>query len=345
MKQSFTFILMSFLLVTSCNDVAYEKASQIRLIKVIQVAESQTNIERKFPGRAAAANDVTLTFELSGKLNEVLVKVGDRVKSGDVLASIDDRNYQNALSKAKAELKRATAQYERMQKALQEKAVSKQDVTNAEAVWENAKANVEISQKAVDDSQLVAPFDAIISAIYINSFENIVAKQAIIRLIDHSKIEMLGDIPEDVIPMVELGMDILVQFDAIPDIIIPATVSEIGSEASEMTRTFPVTLLMDQPLNASILPGMAGKGWRPADPNNTPASLNGFNVPITAIFSDNNGDQYVWIIEGGTARRQAIQTGDLTSNGILIKGLMGGEYIAIAGVNSLKEGQQVRLMK
>jgi multidrug efflux pump subunit AcrA (membrane-fusion protein) len=104
---------------------------------------------------------------------------------------------------------------------------------------------------------------------------------------------------------------------------------------------------MDQPGNVKVLPGMAGK--------TTAASVDlpeerreaGYRVPVTAVFSPGESDQsYVWIIDerSQTVSMREVKTTRLTDSGILVtEGLESGEWIAVAGVNYLKEGQQVNL--
>lgn len=352
MLRSLTLSVCALLSLTACTEDKMEQTDNtevVRPIRAIQIGLDEEFSNRKFPGRAAASNAVTLAFEVSGKLNKIPVDVGDQVKQGDVLASVDSRDFKNTLDQAKAEFKRAKAQYQRMKTALADNAVSKQDVTNAEAAYDSAKAAVKIRQKALDDTQLLAPYDAIVTEKRIKSFGNVQAKQAAIRIVDPTRIEMEADLPEDIIYLVKEGMEVLVQFDAYPDIVITAKVSQIGTEASQLTRTFPVTLLMDQPEGAIILPGMAGKAWRAPQtrPEATPKNLRGYEVPLTAILSDTDNQNYVWVIDPQTqtAHRVPVETGELTQKGVLVQGLEGGEHIAIAGVNSLHEGQKVRMIK
>ncbi len=70
---------------------------------------------------------------------------------------------------------------------------------------------------------------------------------------------------------------------------------------------------------------------------------------MTAVFHpEASGEAYVWVIGEATktVRRQAVKTGKLTPFGIQVgEGLAGGEWIAIAGVHYLREGQQVRILE
>lgn len=327
-----------------------EATEVVRPVRAMQLGMQEAFAERKFPGRAEASNEVTLAFEVSGKLNELEVSVGDKVKRGDVLASVDPRDFQNALDQAKAEAKRANSRYQRMQKAFADNAVSAQNVSDAEAAYESTRALLNIRQKALDDTKLLAPYDAIVAATFVDSFGNVRAKQPAVRLVDPSRIEMLADLPESLISFAKEGMKTFVRFDVFPDLIIPAVVKEVGSEASETTRTYPVTMIMDQPEGATILPGMAGEAWPSLEEYSAelaPEGFHGFVVPVSAILAGNDGKKYVWVIDAqtGRVRKTEVSLGELTTHGVLVQGLDGGLYIATAGVHSLRQGQQVRILK
>ncbi len=338
------------LTLSACKDEnAAQKAEVIRPVRAMTVGVTQSYNIRKFPGRAEASDAVTLAFEVPGKLEEIPVNVGEKVTKGEVLASLDSRDFQNALDLAKAELKRAQSQYERMTKAITDHAVSKQDLTNAEAAYNSAKATVRIKEKALEDTKLLAPYDSIVTAKYVKSYENIQAKQPVVRLVDPTRIKMVGDVPEDIIPYVREGMKILVEFDTFPGVIIEAHIYEVAAESSQVTRTYPVTLIMNQPDDITILPGMAGKAWRAPEetPSNLAQNLQGFEVPVSAILSTVDGNSYVWVIDPQTnsVSKTLVTTGALSKNGVLIQGLKGGEIIATAGVHYLQDGQTVKIMK
>lgn len=147
------------------------------------------------------------------------------------------------------------------------------------------------------------------------------------------------------------AVDIKVVFDAFPGREIPATVKEIGAEASLTTRTFPVTLIMDQPEDIKILPGMAGKarGRASDDAPQNKSQNKGIQVPISAAYSPAEDDKtYVWLIneESGEVHRQVVSLGRVISSGLVItEGIKSGDWVVTAGVHYLREGQKVRIMQ
>jgi multidrug efflux pump subunit AcrA (membrane-fusion protein) len=139
----------------------------------------------------------------------------------------------------------------------------------------------------------------------------------------------------------------IVIFDPFPDLEIEAEIKEIGKEASRTTRTYPVTLIMDQPEDIKILPGMAGKARRGiAVPDMQGQS--DIIIPETALFAPGDSDtSYVWVIDdqAKTVSKRKVTTGTLLDSGVAITdGLKPREWIATAGVHYLKEGQQVRIL-
>ena len=318
----------------------------IRPVIAVQVGDLESLAGRNYPGRAAATEEVDLGFEVSGTLIERPVDKGDEVKKGQLLAKLDPSDFINDLKAAQAERDRARAYYDRISIAVQSGAVSKQDLTDAQARLDIAAAQVKIKQKQLDDSEIRAPFDGVIGATYVENYQRVRPKQIALRLLDISKIKLTVNVPETLISLVPYATKIWVAFDAFPGKTIPARIKEIGAEASLTTRTYPVTVIMDQPENLKILPGMAGNVTGEAK---LPDALahRGILVPVGAIFTpDNQKKSYVWTVnlETKTVERCQVTTGRIAEKGIMVlEGISPGDWIVTAGLHSLQEGQKVSI--
>lgn len=349
---------MILLLLIGCAEEPKPKPAQV--VKAMQVSAPNDLAERTFPGRAAAGKEVNLSFRVSGPLIELPVKVGDSVNSGDVLARIDPKDFQVRLKNASSMLKVAQAGYRRAQADFRRNsnarkedsgAVSQRAVDLALAARDQArsavaaaKANTQTMQNRLGYTRLKAPFGGEIVETYADNFETVVAKQPILRLLDPSIIEMTVSVPENLIGYAPYVTDIQVRFDALPNVEVPAVISEIGREASQATHTFPLTITMEQPPDGGkILPGMAGEAAFQA--KLPERAETGIHVPPTALFAGTDTEHsYVWIIEDDAVRRRLVETGALTENGVLVTtGLNPGEWIVTAGVSFLTEGQKVRI--
>jgi multidrug efflux pump subunit AcrA (membrane-fusion protein) len=223
-----------------------------------------------------------------------------------------------------------------------------EDIIAKESEIASLAASVDSAHDNLSYTYMRAPFDGTIVATYVQNFEDVQAKASIMRLLDTDSIEMVIDIPERSISNLNNLLKITVKFDAFPDYELLAEISEVGTEASLTTRTYPVTLLMEQPDDIKILPGMAGRAT-------TEISEGGDSedgspvVPVSAVFSPEDSQQsFVWVIntETNKAERRPVQIGRLTALGIVITdGVTTGEWVVTAGVNSLREGQEVRLLE
>ena len=97
------------LVFSACKQEAPQPVVRVRAIKTITVSERASDIPRKFPGVVEAVDTSALSFEVPGNVQEVRVDVGHTVKKGQVLASLDKRDFVLNVESAKAELTRERA--------------------------------------------------------------------------------------------------------------------------------------------------------------------------------------------------------------------------------------------
>ncbi|MHC4225674.1 MAG: efflux RND transporter periplasmic adaptor subunit [Planctomycetota bacterium] len=305
------------LLITLFGCKKEEPASAIvRPVRAMRVADAEQIARRVFPGRAEAVQAVDIAFEVQGQMIERPVNVGDNVEMGQVLAQLDPRDYQNDLDSAQAQMDRAKAYFERIEQAAETGAVAQQDLTDAQAQFDVAQANLNVKKKALTDTKIVAPFDGSIAATYLENFQNVRRKQSVLRLLDTSRIEMKIDIPEQLITLVPYVGDITVSFDAFPGKKVAAEMKEIGTEASATTRTYPVTVIMDQPEDFTILPGMTGQVRGRPDVD-APLSTEGVQVLGSAVF-EKDGNEYVWVLDesSNTVKQHQVKMRSVNAQGV-----------------------------
>jgi RND family efflux transporter MFP subunit len=356
-------VLAVTLEVAGCTKELPQKQEIIRPVYAVQVGSDVDRSGRSFPGRARAHQEVDLSFRVSGPLIELPNDVvGRTFRKGEVIARIDPRDYavklkdvEGKLEKARSSVKRAQGEYERELKifkqdpgATSQTAVDrKRDQRDqAAAQVKSLQASLQAAQDELDYTSLKAPFDGAVTAKYAENYQDVRAKEAVVRLLDTSRIQMVVDVPETLISRLPEVESLWVVFDAFPERKIPAEIYEVGTEASLTTRTYPVTLLMDPPDDIEILAGMAGRAYGELRSDQTGEAP--LVVPASAVFTpDDQKQSYVWVIDkaSGEVALRKVTTGSLVNNGIEISsGLKSGEWVATAGVHSLHEGQKVRII-
>lgn len=385
----------------------------VRPVRTLTIGDVSGIRGREFPGRAAAKDEVDLSFQVAGPLISLPIDVGSQVKQGDVIATIDPRDFQAALASAEANLERervnlvtmqtgarpeeieqlkadveeaeathleAVAEYDRYKQLLEKKAATRSDYDIALARRDRTAAQLKVTQEELkigmtgarpedidakqaeiraleaavaaaknqlDYSVLKAPFDGEVAARYVDNFQSIQAKEPVVRLLDLSRIEVTVQIPESVIPLVPLVKQVSCHFDVFGDREFVGRVTKIGSEASQTTRTYPVTVEIEQQDDIRILPGMAVTVRGKLDEGEN-AAVGEPVLPPSALFSTQEGQQsYVWVVEepGMTVSRREVKIGELTPVGLsVLEGLQRGDRVVTAGVHSLRENQQVTIL-
>ncbi|NGX58438.1 MAG: Multidrug resistance protein MdtA [Chlamydiae bacterium] len=354
--------VLVILFLTSCEKTV-EKPETIRPVRAMKLVAEETIQTRVFPGRTRAINRVNLSFRVEGPMNERPMKVGDRVTKGEVLARIDPRDYEVNLQIAEGKLERSQAQLRFAERdyaravSIWEKdpgAISKslldrkkEDVNQFKGEILSLEGDVEAAKDQLSYTKLIAPFDGMITATYVEPFEYVNAKQSILRILNTTKVEMVIDVPESQITEIPNAKEIFVQFDSLPGKKYPAKIIEIGTEASVTTRTFPVTLLIEQKEDGVILSGMAGYAYFFG--KKTPdLSEKGYIVPTTSVISDvDKNITYVWLINPDTMRvyLQPVKKGKITERGImLLGGVKEGDWVVTSGANLIREGQKVTIL-
>ena len=337
--------LSSFFLI-GCDSNKKPPTPPARPVKAMVVSAQPNLVRRSFPGRAQADQEVDLSFKVAGLLTDLPIQVGSLVTQDQTIAQLDARDFATRLNAAIAEAKRDAQNFKRAQQLITGGHISQADFELLKTRSVVSNANVEIAQKALNDTVLKAPYTGRIASISVKNHQTITANQRIARLLDTSRIDFIVQIPETIISKIATVTDITVQFDAFPQFIIPATIKEISYEASTETRTFPVTLTLKQPGNVEILPGMAGSAsGNVASNQSTNTQL---TLPQTAVFSlGTDKKTYVWVIDKDSKKihKQAVVLGAITPLGIsIVQGIKLKDLVVIAGVHSLQEGEVVTLL-
>lgn len=345
------------LLCGSCSESVPE-SDAVRPVRVVRVGDATGFVGRRFPGRAEAHETVDLAFRVAGTLRELPVRIGEAIEVGRVVARLDQRDFQVAVNRreaslavAQAELALAEEELERVERARAQGGVSEFEVSRSRATRDVRAANVQVmeaelatARDELSDTTLRAPIGGEITQRFVDNFEDVQAKQPVLRIVDDARIEFRVFVPEQLMVLLGDVEEIRCAFDAHPEVEFVAEIEEIGREADEATRTFPITLIMSQREGVRILPGMTGQAW--VEKLSADAEVeDGFVLPAAAVGEGADGARFVWVYDesSGTVRRQTVEVGSLATGGIRVRGVEVGSLVASAGASFLREGQRVRL--
>ncbi|MEE8524862.1 MAG: efflux RND transporter periplasmic adaptor subunit [Thermoanaerobaculia bacterium] len=326
-----------------------------RPVKILTVGTESSPEVREYPGRVSAVREAAVAFEVGGRIVELPVTEGRWVEKGALLARLDGRDFEAKLTAAEADRAAAEADYVRFEELLEKDAVSRRDFEMRQRNFEVAKSQIDIAEKALEDTVLRAPFSGRVARKLVDEFQNVQAKQAIVLLQDTSALEIAVDLPEaDLVRSTHgarvadlaaaagrLAVAPTVSLASAPGSSFPATFKELATSADPSTRTFEATFAFTAPDDVLILPGMTARVTL------APAvrAAAGIKIPSGAAMADDSGAAYVWKVNPSSmeVRRAAVALGELSGAEVAItSGLEHGDQIAVSGVHHLREGMQVR---
>jgi multidrug efflux system membrane fusion protein len=231
-----------------------------------------------------------------------------------------------------------------------------EDVQAQEAKIDGLEAQLHEAEAALSDTELRAPFSGVIARIYVESFEDVQAKQAIMSIQDISRIDVKVHVSENdigrgiegrSIDEAAQALEADATFGSLPGKVFPLKVKEYQTEADPQTQTFEIVLQMENPPGHPVMPGMNATVRRRNTAASEQAGGEGYMVPVESVFADAQGNQCVWVVDPATqcVSRREVKS-DLIAEGQIrvTEGLETGETIVTSAANMLSDGMKVAQM-
>ena len=188
---------------------SYTSSLEVLEVKILD----SYSITKKFPGKLLPIEQSKLAFEISGKVNNVYVDVGDSVEKGQVLAKLDDREASAKLNQAKAAYELSKQILERFENLRQQGHISIQDLDKARSDYIIAKSQFEFFEVKLLQTNLIAPFDGIIQSRFLDTGTVINSGIPILEIIDSNYVEAHISVPVIYLEDMEIGKEYNFQFD------------------------------------------------------------------------------------------------------------------------------------
>ncbi|EID0030159.1 efflux RND transporter periplasmic adaptor subunit [Vibrio alginolyticus] len=347
--------LLSTLFLVGCGDKAPEKELETPRVRVTSLAGNKVDDNLYFPAVANAADRSHLSFRVAGEVSRIMVKEGDKVTKGDVIATLDPTDYELDVDNASARFSVVDSQYRRSRPLVDKGLLAKSQFDEIAAHRQIALAELQLAKLRLSFTALKAPVDGIISRVNIDQFENVQVGQHIVNIHSLERVEVLIQLPDRLYvnqPPTEERLTAIKALVRVPSgNEYNATVKEFTTEPDPTTGTFTVTLSLPMPEEEYILDGMAVEVT--SKDENVGLDLNlGINVPIEAIFNA-DGDElgrenkFVWVLNGdNTVSRKQVRAGKASKTSIqILDGLMLKDKVVIAGVSRLRDGMKVEVIQ
>ncbi|MGF6378175.1 multidrug efflux system membrane fusion protein [Paraburkholderia atlantica] len=309
------------------------------------------------PGEVQARYSTPLSFRVAGKIIERRVRLGDTVKSGEVVALLDPADAQKNAASTQAQLDAAQHNLAYAQQQLErDKAQAKENLiapaqleqtTNAYASAlaqrDQAQQQAALAKNQLQYTTLTAGHAGVITAEQADTGQNVSAGQAVYNLAWSGDVDVLCDVPESALAAFAVGQNASVMLAALPGRKFSARVRELSPAADPQSRTWRARLtLLDA--GADVRLGMTAD-VTPAVPLAVAAAQHGvFTLPVTALFHEGR-EPAVWVVRAADNTlelRRVTVTRYYERTFVVSEGLKDGESVVLQGVHTVSAGEKVR---
>ncbi len=336
MKIHHVFFITTVLLLMSCSEKKEEaKETKIHKVEVTKIAPNLQNETLTYSGTIEADNTVSLGFMVAGRVAEIYVQEGQKVKKGQLLATIDATSYKNAYDIADAGLELANDNYKRLNELYTKGSLPERDYIAVKVGVAQANANKNLAAKNLSDTKLYAPFSGMITAKLTEMGATAAPGVPAFTVMKTDKVYAKASISETEISKLKVGSDAEVEIPSMNSTY-KGKVAIVNLSADALTRTFDVKVRVDNSEN-QLLPGMISN-----IKINTDNSQEVISIPAQSIVRDMNDITYAYIVENNKAIKKRVDIGGFKGNQVVItKGLTTGDLLISKGYTAVKDGQEV----
>ena len=338
--------LGSFLAMSALTGCSSSDAEQETVVSRVPVAAETVEVQDfdkviTLGGLTAAENTVNVIAKISGmeQIKAVNVKVGDKVKAGQVLAQLDNEVSAINLSNAQLAYDNAFTNYENAKQLFELGAVSQSDLNQLKMAYENANNTLRQAQMAMEYATVTAPISGTVTMVNANVGSYATASAPMFEIANVDTLEITAGINEQNVSRIHIGQEVLLKINSVSDEWFPGTITEISKVMNSQTKSYPITIAMNNKDDA-LVAGMYAEVKVVVD-----QADDVLVSPVDAIVYKEAQPVAFIVQEDGTVKETALTLG--INDGdyyVVTKGLKAGDQIVIKGNGNLVEGEAVSVI-
>lgn len=337
------FIGLCVLSLCACGNRQREGAEEsLPMVRVDSARAAGEGTLLQFPGRVVAVADANLSFKVAGTLRKVWVSEGSHVSKGQLLAELDDTDYQVQLNATKAEYANVKADAERVMALYREGATTASNYDKARYGLEQMEAKLANHTHQLNYTRIHAPYDGYVQRQFFEAGETVGAGMPIVSLLANAAPEIEVNLPAASYVERHNFTGYSCTLDILPGEILPLDLVSVLPQANA-NQLYTMRLRL-RGNYGQVAPGMSA--WVSIAVNDSVQK--GVRVPATALVHE-GGQAYVYVYEekNGTVRRETVCVSRLHTDGTaeVSGGIVAGDKVVGTGVHHISDGQRVRLLE
>lgn len=327
---------------------ATEESESDAFVKIVNVATEEATPRSfaatvRITGEAEPETDVTVSAEESGVLEAFVAARGARVGRGQAIARIDDAVLAAQVREARAVAQLAADRFERQRRLWEDEGIGAEIAfLQARSEAESAEARLSQLEARLARTVVRAPVRGTVDDHLVEAGEVVGPGTPVARLVDASRLQISGGVPERFGPRVSVGDSARITFDILPGRSFDGRISFVGTAVDRQSRTFPIEIVMDNP-DGEVKPYMIANVrvlMRRID--------DAIVVPRDVLLRTEDGEQVMVVVDGPdgpvTAARD-VTLGATNENEVVVtSGLSAGDRLIVRGHQMVDPGDRVRVV-
>ena len=301
-------------------------------VEIEVVGETSQLVQNTYVGVIRPKTNISLIFPLGGQITGIYVKSGDRVREGQLIATVDSTQAKAMLESAEAMYRQAQDAWKRLKPVHDEGGISDLKWVEMETNVEKARSLLISSRKRFDDCTMRASQAGIVNMNDLDVGQHVGFGQQIGTLMDMSAYRVEFTVPENEVGPLRIGDPIAVSLPALGKRY-EARITEKSVSATRLAHTYRVEadITSEDAVN-DLLPGMVCRAVT------SQRDQVGVILSAGCIQTQQSG-QSVWALHNGRAERRMVKISDFVENGVLIsEGVSMGDTIIAKGYQKMYNG-------
>ena len=322
-----------------------DKNEQFALVQTLKVKDTLFKHYIELPGDVETDQNIIIYPEYSGVLNNVLVKEGQKVQKGQVLARIDEGGLSSQLAQLEAQAALAKTTFERQQRLWKQNIGSEIQFLEAKTNYEAVQNSVNQLKSQLSKTVVRAPFSGVIDQVLSDEGEVVApGRSQLFRLINLSDMYIRTAVPESYIDKIRKGTEVMVEIGA-TGTEFQSKIEQVGSFINPNNRTFEIKVSVPQSA-AQVKPNLVATVKL-----NDYSSENAIIVPESVIQKNAAGENVAYVVNSlndgkGVAEKRILEIGASYNDQVeILSGLQPGDVLITEGAKKIRQGEQVKIDK
>ena len=345
-KIKILLLLAIVILGSSCSNKEENRQKAPTQVKTEVVTAGGQMTNESYVGIVEENEATAVSFTGMGVVKRMLVREGQAVGRGQLLALMDDTQARNLLTGAEAQMAQAEDALQRYGMLHDAGSLPEVQWVEIQSKVAQARSQLAVAKKNLADCRLVAPVSGIIGRQQVKAGETAVPSQAVVTILDVSRVKVKVSVPETEMNAITPHTPSMIIVEAAGKKVSGGLI-EKGVVADAMTHTYDIRINVPNG-DRKLLPGMVAQVRMKTSPSPSKGGEglagSGITLPITSVQRRPDGSLFVWTVDNQKkAHRTAVTVGASQGNRIsIMSGVTAGQRVVTEGYQKLSEGTEVR---